>query len=150
MQTISSQVSKNPIPNPNNFLRTPIHLWIYGAPEQETPTQNPLTQRENLLEPWIRLQLKQKQSKKKGVKGKANLLHTRQQETHSPITTTLQEHQYTFGSLVLLRPGCIHSSSTSPIICEMEPLDKAVYCKLQIELTGLWSPQIRQLLQPLS
>ena len=69
-----------------------------------------------------------------GVKGKANLLHTRQQEPHSPITTTLQEHQYTCGSLVLLRTGCIHSYSTSPIICEMEPLDKEVYCKLQVSI----------------
>ena len=95
MQTISSQVSKNPIPNPNNFLRTPIHLWIYGAPEQETPTQNPFTQRENLLEPWISLQLQKEKEKKgitkqsfwklnnDGVKGKANLLHTRQQEPQS-------------------------------------------------------------------
>ena len=148
-QTISTQVGKNPIPNNNNFPRTLIHLWISGAPEQETPTQHPLSQQENLLEPRISLQLQKSnlvKRKEKGltkksfekpnsdVKGNANILHTRRREPHFSITTTLQEHQNTCGSLVLLRPGCVHSSSTSPIICEMEPLDKAVYCKLQVSI----------------
>ena len=39
MQTISTQVLKNPILNHYNFPRTPIHLWISGAPEQETPSR---------------------------------------------------------------------------------------------------------------
>ena len=61
-QTISTQVGKNLIPNHNNFPRTPIHLWISGAPEQETLTQNPLTRRENFLEPWISAQFQKKSS----------------------------------------------------------------------------------------
>ena len=65
----------------------------------------------------------------------------RRQEPDSPLITTFQDYQIRLKSPVLPCPGCFHSSSASQNLSEMEPFDKAVYCKLQGSI--LKSPSIK-------
>ena len=88
---------------------------------------NPLAYLHTLLEPSISLQLTF------FIQDSKNLILYSQQRSKNT--------KYTCGSPVLPCPGCFHSSSASPKVSEMEPLDKAVYCKLQVSI--LISPSIK-------
>ena len=88
---------------------------------------NPLAYLHTLLEPSISLQLTFFIQD-----GKNQILYSQQRSKNT---------KYTCGSPVLPCPGCFHSSSASPKVSEMEPLDKAVYCKLQVSI--LISPSIK-------